>query len=198
MGYISKSLLIDTHIPKGREEEDFVRAEPEIILNKQPDEAEITYTQPVGKFKYDVYQGDFDYDKDYAATAVEAQKRAEAHPVPKPKPPAPNPRITPPPPPTTTTPKSNPVPVIVKQPEYKPEPPKPKVVPPPVVTQDKPIIKNKTEKIIQKDRLKITLVTVTINGFDYEYRKEEYAWGGTYYYKDVRNITASAFDKETE
>jgi hypothetical protein len=86
----------------------------------------------------------------------------------------------------------------VKQPEYKPEPPKPK----PVVKEPekpvKPIVKNKEEKIIQEDKRKITVVTVNIDGVDYVYKKEEWNWGGLYFYKDGKNITERTFAKETE
>ena len=95
-------------------------------------------------------------------------------------------------------PPSKPIPVVIKQPEYTPEPPKPKplvVVP---VIDYKPATKNKEERIIQKDRLKITIIMVTINNEEYEYKKEEYTWGGLYYYKDGKNITEGTFEKDTE
>jgi hypothetical protein len=197
MGYITKSVAVDTRIPPKREAEPFIKFLSTVELLKQPEDAEVTYNQPVGRIKYSMETADFDFDKDYTAQALEMQKKANASPIPKPKPPTPNPRPTPPPVPVVTTPKSNPIPVVVKQPEYKPEPPKPK----PVVVQpdipQQPIVKNKVEKVVQKDRLKITFVIVTINGFDYEYRKEEYAWGGTYYYKGIANVTCSSFEQET-
>jgi hypothetical protein len=186
MGYISKTVIIDTHVPNGREDAEFGKFSATVELAKQPEDQVITYSQPVGRIKYSTQLGDFDYDKDYTATAEAMIKKAESNPAPKPK--------TPPPPP----PVSKPIPVEVKQPEYKPEPPKPK----PVVTATeapvKPIVKNKVEKAIQEDRRKITVITVTIDGVDHVYRREQYAWGGLYYYKDGRNITESTFDKETE
>ena len=54
------------------------------------------------------------------------------------------------------------------------------------------------ERIIQEDKRKLTIVTVTINGVDFVYRMEEYSWGGVYYYKDGINISERTFDKETE
>jgi hypothetical protein len=198
MGYVTKTVIIDTHIPNGREKDEFAKFSATVELAKQPEEEIITYTQPVGRIKYCMSSGDFDYDKDYTASAEAMIKKAEANPTPKPKPPAPNPRPTTTPPPTQTTPPSNPIPVAVKPPEYTPAPPKPK---PAVVIPDtpaKPIVKNKVEKVIQEDRRKITIVTVNIDGVDYIYKKEEYTWGGLYFYKNGKNITERTFDKETE
>lgn len=198
MGYVTKAIIIDTHVPNGREKEDFAKFTATVELAKQPEEEIITYSQPVGRIKYSGMVGDFDFDKDYTASAEAMIKKAEANPTPKPKPPAPNPRPDTKPPPTTTVAPSNPIPVAVKQPEYKPEPPKPK---PAVVVPDvpqKPIVKNKEEKIVQEDRRKLTIVTVNIDGVDYVYRKEEYNWGGVYYYRNDRNITERTYEKETE
>lgn len=197
-GYITKSLAVDTHVPSGHEKDEFNQYIATVELAKQPEDQEITYTQPVGKIKYAQVEGQFDADKDYSQKAQAMVETAEAHPKPKPKPPAPNPKPETKPAPTQATPPSNPVVVPVKQPEYKPEPPKPK----PVVTVPdvpaKPIVKNKEEKIIQEDRRKITIVTVNIDGTDYVYKKEEYTWGGLYFYKDGKNITERTFEKETE
>jgi hypothetical protein len=197
-GHITKSVIIDTHVPNGREKDEFGKFVAEVSLAMQPEDQEITYSQPVGKIKYSTERSDFDFDKDYTATAKEMQKKAEDNPKPKPKPPTPNPRPIPPVTTTTTTPPSNPVPVVVKQPEYHPEPPKPKPVVTEPVIEQKPVVKNKVEKIIQEDRRKITIVTVSIDTTDFVYRKEEYTWGGVYYYRDGSNITANTFDKETE
>lgn len=185
-GYITKSVIVDTHIPNGRADQEFNKFDARIELNKQPEGQEVTYTQPVGKIGYSYTSGDFDFDTQYIAQAKEMQKKAEANPKPKPKP-------APTPPPV-----SNPVPVEIKQPEYKPEPDKPKpVVVQPEVPQ-KPIVKNKEEKVIQKDRLKITIIIITIDNVPYEYKKEEYTWGGVYFYKNGKNITENTFEKETE
>lgn len=198
MGYVTKAIVIDTHVPNGREKEEFAKFSATVELAKQPEDEIITYSQPVGRIKYSGPTGDFDFDKDYTASAEAMIKKAEQNPVPKPKPPTPNPRPDTKPPPTTTVAPSNPIPVAVKQPEYKPEPPKPK---PAVVVPDipqKPIVKNKEEKVVQEDRRKLTIVTVNIDGVDYVYRKEEYNWGGVYYYRDGRNITERTYEKETE
>jgi hypothetical protein len=197
-GYITKSLAVDTHVPNGRENEDFNQYIATVELAKQPEDQEITYTQPVGKIKYAMVDGQFDADKDYSQKAQAMVETAEAHPKPKPKPPAPNPKPATNLPATQTTAPSNPVVAPVKQPEYTPEPPKPKPV---VITPDvpaKPIVKNKEEKILQEDRRRITIVTVNIDGTDYVYKKEEYTWGGLYFYKDGKNITERTYEKETE
>jgi hypothetical protein len=198
MGYITKTVSIDTHVPNGREKEDFAKFTATVELAKQPEEEVITYSQPVGRIKYSGMVEDFDYDKDYTASAEAMIKKAESNPTPKPKPPAPNPRTEPKPPPPTTTPVSNPIPIEVKQPEYKPEPPKLKPVVIEPVIPDKPIVKNQEERTIQEDKRKITIITVNINGVDYIYKKEEYSWGGVYFYKDGKNITERTYAKETE
>ncbi|HEX8517149.1 MAG TPA: hypothetical protein VF868_13210 [Bacteroidia bacterium] len=186
MGYVSKTIIIDTHVPNGRENAEFGKFSATVELAKQPEDKVITYTQPVGRIKYSTQLGDFDYDKDYTATAEAMIRKAESNPIPKPK--------TPPPPP----PVSNPVPVEIKQPEYKPEPPKVK----PVVTTPevpvKTVVRNKEEKTTQEDRRKITVIIVNIDGVDYVYRREHYSWGGLYFYKNGKNITESTFERETE
>lgn len=198
MGYVTKSVVVDTHVPNGREKEEFNKFLVEVELTKQPKDQEISYSQPVGRIKYTNESGDFDFDKDYTATAKEMQKKAEANPIPKPKPPTPNPRPTYTPPVQPTLGPSKPIPIAVKQPEYTHEPEKKK---PAVVVPDiplKPIVKNKIERTFQEDRKKTTIITVTIDGVDYVYKKEEYAWGGLYYSKDGKYITEGTYDKETE
>lgn len=197
-GHISKTVVIDTHVPNGREKEDFAKFDAIVSLAMQPEDQIITYSQPVGRIEYSENKQDFDFNKDYTATAQAQQKKDEEHPKPKPKPPTPNPRPEVKPPPVQTIAPSNPVPIVIKQPEYKPEPVKRK---PPVPVPEiiyTPVVKNKEEKIIQKDRLKITIIVVTINGLPFEYKKEEYTWGGLYFYKDGANITEGMFARDTE
>lgn len=198
MGYISKTVLIDTHIPKGREEEYFNEFIADVTLEPQPEDKIITYSQPVGKIKYSNPSGDFDYDNDYTATAKVQLEKDKEKAVPKPKEPTPNPRPEPPVIPKTETPPSKPIPIAVKQPEYKSTPEPKKVVETPADPPPKPNPKDTEERIVQKDRLKITFVTVRTSGTEYTYRKEEYSWGGIYFYKNDKNITESAFLKETE
>ncbi|MDF2438508.1 MAG: hypothetical protein K0Q95_2884 [Bacteroidota bacterium] len=197
-GYITKSIAVDTRVPNGREKEEIREYIATVELAKQPEDQEITYTQPVGRIKYSTMESEFDADKDYTQAAQAMVAKAEANPKPKPKPPAPNPKPVTTTPPPQTLPPSNPIPVAVKPPEYKPEPPKPKPVAKEPETVYKPVTKNKVEKVIQEDRKKITVVTVTIDGIDYVYKKEEYNWGGVYFYCDGKNITENTFTKQTE
>ncbi len=196
--HISKQVIINTVVPNGREQEEFAKFTADVGLEMQPEDKVVTYTQPVGRIKYSGLTGDFDFDKDYTQTATEAQKKDKENAKPKPKEPTPNPRPDPPKPVVQELPPSKPIPVEVKQPEYKPEPPKPKPVVVEPVVEYKPATKNKEERIIQKDRLKITIIMVTIKDEEYEYKKEEYTWGGLYYYKDGKNITEGTFEKDTE
>ncbi|MFL5763420.1 MAG: hypothetical protein ACJ77K_05705 [Bacteroidia bacterium] len=197
-GYITKQVMVNTAVPNGREDDDFAKFIAEVSLEKQPEDQVITYSQPVGRIKYIPADNDFGFDNDYTQTAVAAQKKDKENAKPKPKEPAPNPKPEAPKPVQAELPPSKPEPVVVKQPENKPEPVKPK----PIIVETAPerpaVVKDKEEKIIQKDRLKITLVTVKIDGVAYEYKKEEYAWGGVYYYRDGKNITEPTFEKETQ
>ncbi len=197
-GHITKQVIINTVIPNGREKEDFAKFTADVGLEMQPEDKIVTYSQPVGRIKYNGLVGDFDFDKDYTKTATESQIKDKANAKPKPKEPTPNPRPEPPKPVVQELPPSKPIPVEIKQPEYTPEPPKPKPVVVEPVIDYKPSVKDKVEKIIQKDRLKITIITVKINDVDFEYMKEEYAWGGVYYYKNGKNITERTFEKDTE
>lgn len=198
MGYITKSVIVNTKIPVDREKEPFAKFSMEVRILPQPEDQIVTYTQPVGIIKYSNEISDFDFDKDYSLTVQEMQKKAVENAVKVPKQPTP-----PPPPPPSTTPEktlppSKPIPIAVKEPEYKPEPPKKK---PPVkepITPQKPISKTKTVRVVQEDRRKITYVTVTASGVDIIYKKEEYSWGGIYYYKAEKRITDAVYEKETD
>lgn len=198
MGYITKDVMVNTTIPANREKEPFAKFSMEVRILPQPEEQIVTYTQPVGIIKYSTEISDFDFDKDYSLTVAEMQKKAVERAVKAPKPPTPNPRPTTPEIPKTTTPPSNPIPIVVKENIYKPEPPKkkPVVVPPP--TPQKPIVKNKTVKVIQEDRRKTTIVIVNVDGVDHIYKKEEFSWGGIYFYKADKRITELTFEKETD
>jgi hypothetical protein len=197
-GYVTKAVIVDTHIPKGREAEYFNEFGADVTLEPQPEDKIITYSQPVGKIKYSNVSGDFDFDNDYTATAKEQADKDKERAVPKPKEPTPNPKPVAVVKEAPALPPSKPIPVAVKQPEYKSEPEKIKREPPKPDLPSKPVIKDKEERIIQKDRLKITLVTIKIDGVEYIYKKEEYSWGGIYFYKNEKNITESAFSKDTE
>lgn len=58
--------------------------------------------------------------------------------------------------------------------------------------------KIKDKKVIQQDAKKITLITISIDEKDYIYKKEEYSWGGVFYYKNDVSITGDTFLAETE
>lgn len=198
-GYITKSVVVDTHVPNGREKEYFAEFIAEVNLEQQPEDKVITYSQPVGKVKYSNPAGDFDFDNDYTATAKEQQKKDIQNSVPKVKetavPVVKAPAVASKPKETVS---SKPVPVEVKTPEYKSAPEKPKIVANEPDVPTKPVVKNKEEHIVQKDRLKITTISVNVDGIDYIYKKEEYSWGGIYFYKNERNISESTFRNETE
>ena len=186
-GHITKQVIINTVVPNGREKEDFAKFTAEVGLELQPEDKIVTYTQPVGKIKYSGNDGDFNFDKDYTQTATESQKKDKEAAKPKPKEPPPPPLVEPKSIVQSTAP-SNPI----------PEPPKPKPAVVEPVFEYKPAVKNKEEKVIQKDRLKITIIIVKINDIDFEYKKEEYTWGGTYYYLNGKNITQPTFEKDTD
>jgi hypothetical protein len=197
-GHITKSIVVDTHVPNGREDEEYAKFIAEVNLNLQPPDQIVTYSQPVGRIKYSNAKYDFDFDNDYTSTAQAQQKKDEANAKPKPKEPVPVPKKEEKPVVATPPQVSNPEPVAIKPPVNEPVKEAPKPVekdPEPVYA---PVVKDKEERVIQKDRLKITIIIVTINGINYEYKKEEYSWGGVYCYRDGNNISERTFDKETE
>jgi len=59
-GYITKSIVIDRHIPEGRNKEKFAKFISKIILQQQPEGETITYTKPVAEIIYNKNVGDFD------------------------------------------------------------------------------------------------------------------------------------------
>jgi hypothetical protein len=63
MGYVTKTIIIDTHVPNGREKEKFAKFTATVKLDKQAENKVITYSQPVGSIKYSVAFGDFVYHK---------------------------------------------------------------------------------------------------------------------------------------
>ncbi len=199
MGYISKTLIFDSHVPSGREADNFAMCKITVELHPQPQDQIVTYSQPVGKFKYSMETLDFAYDKDYTQQALQMQKKDEEHPVSVPKPPTPNPKPLPPPalPPQVVE-KSKPIPIAVEPPktihyDNKNLPEGTDVVP-----YTKPIVRAVTKREITEDRKKITLVTVNIDGTDIIYKREQYSWGGVFFYKGATIITERTFAKETE
>ncbi len=201
MGYITKALTYNTKVPGGRASDEFAKFKCVVELFPQPEDAIVTFSQPVGRIQYSIELNDFDYDKNYAQTALEMQKQAAEHPTPAAKPPPPPRVVAPPPPPPPPKPEvvSKPIPVEIKQPEVVHEPPPPvkKREAPPVVPEKK-IEKNSIERIFQDDRKKTTVITVTINNVDFVYKKEEYNWGAVYFYKNNVYITETTYRTETE
>ena len=58
--------------------------------------------------------------------------------------------------------------------------------------------KIKDKKVIQQDTKRITTITIVIDEKEYIYKKEEYDWGGTFFYKNGVAITADTYRSETE
>lgn len=198
VGYITKSVIINTHIPQNREKEPFAKFMMEVRIKPQPEEQIITYSQPVGIIKYSEEITDFDFDKDYSLTVQEMQRKAIASAKAKPKPRTPGGKREAPPTAKKVYAPSKPIPVEVKKKEYKAAPPVKKAPVKKVVIPQKPLLKNKSVKVLQEDRRKITIVTINVDDVNTFYKKEEYAWGGVYYYKSNNRITELTFNKETE
>jgi hypothetical protein len=167
-GYNTKRMLVDTHVPENRERGDFERQISEVTLEKLSGKLEDNYVQMIGKIKYSMSKADFDFDK-VPAAQEDKTKKIEKPPLP------PNPK------PITSSPKQNqPLPAVVN----KSEP----------VSKTKG--KNKVVKVISEDYKKITIITITIDGKDIIYKKEEYDWG-TFFYKDGKRITGDTYTNET-
>lgn len=168
MGYNTKRMLIDTHVPENREKGDFERQIADVTLEKLSGKLEDNYVQMIGKIKYSMSKADFDFDK-VPAAKEDKTKKIDKAPLP------PNPK------PITSSPKQN-------QPIT------------PVVNKSEPVSKtkgkNKVVKVISEDYKKITIITITIDGKDIIYKKEEYDWG-TFFYKDGKRITGDTFTNET-
>ncbi len=185
IGYITKSIVLDTRVPSGREQDEFAKFQSEISLKPQPENEEITYTQPVGRITFSNTSKDFDYDKDYSAKSQEMQKKAEAAPKPRSAP-----KID-----SVTNARTE---IPVKQREIKSPPSLPKPI---IKSSDPttgPLVKTVVERTVQQDRLKVTYRNVTINGIEFTYRKDEFSWGGVYFYKNGKNILESTFENETK
>jgi hypothetical protein len=174
IGYITQSVLVDTHVPAGREEKEFGKKMSEVELEKQPDGGLIVYRKPVARLAYSMKKEDFSYDKDFASKADKTQKKEKESPIPKTK---------------ETVPvavHSNPGTSVVKQSESKSE-----------QSIQKPIVKNKDVKVVQEDNKKITTITIYIDDKSYVYRKEEYNFD-VFYYKDGKSITSDTYENETK
>ena len=58
--------------------------------------------------------------------------------------------------------------------------------------------KIKDKKVTQMDTKKITNITIVIDDKEYIYKKEEYDWGGVFFYKNGMGITSDTYRMETE
>lgn len=173
LGYVTKTVLFNSHVPENREKGVFAKQFCEVLLEKQPEGPQISAIQVIAKISYNKGIEDFDYEKDFAVKTNKTEDSEKDSPV-KPKAKAPN------------LPHASAVKPLVKQSEIKPSPP-----------SSKPSVKNKVEKIIQEDTRKITIVTFIIDSREYVYKKEEYGWG-VFFYKDGKSITESTFRNETQ
>ncbi|MES2139498.1 MAG: hypothetical protein V4511_07295 [Bacteroidota bacterium] len=171
MGYNTKRMLVDTHVPENREKGDFERQIADITLEKLSGKLEDNYVQMIGKIKYSMTKADFDFDKGAVPKEDKTKKNDKA---------------------IVTT---NPKPISAPQKQSDP------VQLPTVVDKSEPGSKttgrNKVVKVISEDYKTITIITLTINGKDIIYKKEELGWG-TFCYKDGKRITGDTFEKETQ
>lgn len=174
VGYITKIILVNTHVPEHREKGIFAKQISEVELEKQPDDHAIHHSLPSARIAYSDSKGDFDFEKNYDPKAEKANKNEKNSSAQKSK--SNSSAIT----------QNKSTPIVVKQSETKLETP-----------SYKPAVKNRVEKIIQQDDKKTTIITITIGGKDFIYRKEEYSWG-VYFYKDNKSITENTFSNETQ
>jgi len=175
IGYVTNSVVVNTHVPENREKGKFAKQISEVELEKQSGKLEDNYVHVIGQIMYNMSKGDFDFDKGSIAKTDKIKKNEQgSSPIPKAKT---N---------TTVSHKSNQVQPVLEQSGNNSN-----------VISTGPIIKNKVKKIIQEDSRKITIITVTSDGKEYVYKKEEYGWG-IYFYKDGKSITESTFKNETE
>lgn len=168
MGYNTKRMLVDTHVPENREKGDFERQISEVTLEKLSGKLEDNYVQMIGKIKYSMSKADFDFDKGPAAKNDKTKKNDKVSLSPNPKP------IS------TSSQQSDQITPIVNT----------------TAPGSKPKGKTKVVKVISEDYKKFTIITITIDGKDIIYKKEEYNWGA-FFYKDGKRITEDTFTKET-
>lgn len=168
MGYNTKRILVDTHVPENREKGDFERQISEVSLEKLSGKLEDNYVQLIGKIIYSKSKADFNFGKEPAAKEDKTKKNVKTPLPPNPKP------IS------SSQKQSQPIPPVVNNPE------------PAFKTKGK----NKVVKVISEDYKKFTIITITIDGEDIIYKKEEYDWG-TFFYKDGKRITGDTFTNET-
>jgi hypothetical protein len=169
IGYNTKRVLMDTHVPENREREGFANQISEVELDKLSGKLEDNYIQLIGKIKYSMSKGDFDFDK-IEAVKVDKTKKNE--------------KIS-----TSTEPTFNQNSSIL--------PVDKQSIKTPEAVSEIEKVKNKEVRIIQEDTRKFTIITITIDSKNYIYKKEEYGWG-TFFYKDGKRITSDTYTSETQ
>jgi len=167
-GYNTKRILVDTHVPENREKGDFERQVSEVSLEKISGKLEDNYVQLIGKIIYNKIKADFDFGKEPPAKEDKTKKNDTPLLPPKPKAISSSPK------------QGDPISPINNKPTL------------PSTTKGK----NKVVKVISEDYKKITIVTITIDGKDIIYKKEEFDWG-TFFYKDGKRITGDTYTNET-
>jgi hypothetical protein len=178
IGYTTQSVVIDTHVPENREKGKFAKQIIPIELEKASGKQSGSNSQPTSKMEYSTVINDFDFGKN-VANANKTKKTEQpvsdvkTQHVSAPLPPAKLNRI----PPTKKQPGNQQVETAVKKNSNG---------------------KNKEVRVIQQDTKKTTIITINTDGKDVVYKKEEYSWGGVFYYKDDVNITEKIFEQETE
>jgi len=179
IGYTTKNVIIDTHVPQNREKGKFAKQIIPIELEKASGKQSGSNSQPSNKMEYSTAINDFDFGKNIA-------KADDTHKTEQPVSDVKTQHISAPLPPA----RLNRVPPSKKQPETQP-----------VESVVKKTVTGKNKKdvrVIQQDTKKTTIITITSDGKDVVYKKEQFSWGGVFYYKDGVNITQQIFEQETE
>lgn len=247
-GFVTKKILIDTHIPKEKEGTKFNPFEFIVTVFDQNDSQNAyAYNQPVARIHYSEFINEFDYDTDYtksiqarfdAEKAAEKEKEKIVEPVVE--------KIEPVAEIKKEEPKTEPVKVIsprggaVTKKELEPKVEidkrnkieaktnadkravirpgvavdnKPKRKPIPKINPDakkaisvpgsdpKPdraseIYKHKTIDSFREYNMNVTVTTFSIDEEVIIYKKVVHDWGGVFYFKDGRSISAWAYESE--
>lgn len=173
IGYNTKSIIVDTHVPENREKGVFEKQVSEVALEKISGKLEDNYIQLIGKITYSMDKGDFDFHKGSPDKTAKVQKNEKQPLTSKSKAPV-------------ISKSAHNSSAVNKQSDIKPE-----------SSTYKPAVKNKEKVVVQEDNRKITTISINIDGKDYIYKKEEYSWG-VHYYKNDKSITENTFRNEAE
>jgi len=182
IGYISKSIIFNTKVPVEKEQVGFGKFISVINLKPQPNEdEEIIYIEPIAKIEYNIDLGVFDINRFYEAIAKQMQLNAETYPRKRSR--------------SSLQAVERTDIAKVYLADYKPQSSTPENG---ELAFTSKISKTIEERMLQQERLKITYRTVNINGEEMIYRKEEFNWGGVYFYKNDKNITENTFENDTQ